>query len=149
MTHRSRWFSSSLLLLTLAVAACGDDGSTGAADMAAPSADLSKAPSDLATPDLATAPDLTPADDFLVIDEGPPPPDMTTPIDRGVGTGCRSDADCRLYSSYCQMAPCMCIPLRKDSPDPPCAGGMVNCLFDPCMKFKPVCDVLTGMCGMQ
>lgn len=113
-----------LLLLGL-LAACG--GTTKS-----PLPDLATLPDQSAPADLAPAPDQSSPDDLAS------PADLAGgPID---GPGCRNDGDCRLYSSYCASAPCQCLVLGATDPDPPCNGGMVTCLVDPCQKFSAFCN---------
>jgi hypothetical protein len=138
MTVRTllRTFTPPLLLAgALALGSCGSSTTSPASDMAAPPDALAAADSALdqsmpadqaAVDDLAVEPDLLHAD--------------TLPA------GCRSDNDCRLFSSYCETAPCQCIPLPAGAPDPVCNGRMVTCLFDPCMKKKAVCDGVRHEC---
>jgi hypothetical protein len=58
---------------------------------------------------------------------------------------CSTAGDCRLFSSYCSTAPCMCFALKKGDPDPMCMGSMVTCFIDPCMKKTAACSD-AGMC---
>jgi hypothetical protein len=55
--------------------------------------------------------------------------------------------DCRLFSSYCDAAPCVCFALAAGAPDPVCAGDMVNCRTDPCDAVT--LDCLDGSCTMN
>ena len=128
------------LLFALSAAGCGDSGG-----------------GDLAPRDLATAPDVTmsPADLALSPRDlalSPPdlatrdlaaPADLARPPDLAAGP-CVTAADCRLFDSYCQAAPCMCFALRKTEPDPPCNVGMVNCFKQPCAGHFPIC--VQGIC---
>lgn len=135
------------LLLCLA-AGCGnsDNNDAGAGHDLSAGPDLTMpGAADQAVPhDLAAAPgDLAAADDLAT------PPDQAKPVDLAGATGCQDDRDCRLFSSYCDNAPCVCVALSKDQPDPPCLGKMVTCLFDPCMKHTTTCDKQTGHCLLQ
>jgi hypothetical protein len=47
----------------------------------------------------------------------------------------------------CSTAPCQCLPLGKNDPDPPCAGQSVSCFVDPCAGSAAVCQ--GGVCGVQ
>jgi hypothetical protein len=55
---------------------------------------------------------------------------------------CSCDADCRLFSSYCDG--CACLPLSVGEPDPVCKGNSVACLVDPCLTAEAKC--LAGQC---
>lgn len=60
---------------------------------------------------------------------------------------CAKDDDCRLFSSYCQEAPCACRALGPRDPTPTCLGGAasnVRCFADPCMKKAAQCQ--SGAC---
>ena len=60
---------------------------------------------------------------------------------------CTKDDDCRLFSSYCQEAPCACRALAARDPSPTCLGGAasnVRCFADPCMKKAAQCQ--SGSC---
>jgi hypothetical protein len=59
---------------------------------------------------------------------------------------CRTDADCRTFSSYCREAPCVCRVLAKDAPDPPCGKPNVACFADPCMRKTAACQ--DGRCAL-
>jgi hypothetical protein len=61
----------------------------------------------------------------------PPPPEQ-----------CTTDADCRLFSSYCNA--CECFALLSSQPDPLCGGDVVQCFSDPCQETVAVC--LSGQC---
>jgi hypothetical protein len=50
---------------------------------------------------------------------------------------CSTDADCRLYSSYCDG--CECRALDRTAADPTCGGATVQCLIDPCQRKRAVC----------
>ncbi len=62
-------------------------------------------------------------------------------------TGCRGPSDCRLYSSYCTTAPCVCFPLSVRDPDPTCTGGSVTCIIDPCVRNTA--DCVAGVCVLR
>ncbi len=62
-------------------------------------------------------------------------------------SGCQNANDCKLFSSYCQTQPCVCIPLNKNQPNPTCMGQMVSCFVDPCLNKAATCDA--GMCGVN
>ena len=101
------------------------------------------APQDFAlASDLAAAPDMAaaPSDMLKLMDLG-------KPANEGGAWSCRQNADCRLYSSFCQSAPCQCFGLPASATDPPCQGGMVSCLRDPCMGKTAVCS--NGVCVAQ
>jgi hypothetical protein len=60
---------------------------------------------------------------------------------------CTTDADCRLFSSYCEEAPCACRALLSRDPSPTCLGNAapkVRCFADPCMKKAAHCQ--SGAC---
>jgi hypothetical protein len=59
------------------------------------------------------------------------------------GSGCKSDADCRMYTSYCSEAPCVCRVFTKGEPDPHCTGN-VRCFANPCLKKAARCQ--SGAC---
>jgi hypothetical protein len=63
------------------------------------------------------------------------------------GGQCGSANDCKLFSSYCQQNPCVCIPLPKNQPNPSCMGKMVTCFVDPCLNKMPACDAGTCVVG--
>ena len=50
---------------------------------------------------------------------------------------CKTDADCRLFSDYCEG--CNCLALGRKEPDPVCDGQLVQCLLDPCRGLQAVC----------
>jgi hypothetical protein len=50
---------------------------------------------------------------------------------------CSTDADCRLYSDYCDG--CACRALDRAAVDPKCGGTIVQCLVDPCRGKQAVC----------
>lgn len=52
---------------------------------------------------------------------------------------CQTVADCRLYSSYCSTAPCQCLALGRNDPDPPCTGTQMTCIVDPCANARLAC----------
>ncbi len=57
-------------------------------------------------------------------------------------TDAASDAcgtSCRLFSDYCQNAPCTCLALPSTKPDPTGDAGTVSCLVDPCGGKAAVC----------
>ena len=69
------------------------------------------------------------------------------PSDGGAGGGdlalapasCQTVGDCRLYSSYCSTAPCQCLALGRNDPDPPCTGTQMTCIVDPCTNARLAC----------
>jgi hypothetical protein len=65
----------------------------------------------------------------------------------GSGDECVTNDDCRLFSSSCESAPCVCIPLPADDPDPPCNGQMIQCIEDPCDGKAPICS--NGWCTVD
>jgi hypothetical protein len=79
-------------------------------------------------PDLASAPDLAAARDLS-----------------SSSMGCTKDADCRLYSSYCDA--CECLGLAAGAPDPVCSGMMISCFVDPCSGKSARCS--GGACIAQ
>jgi hypothetical protein len=87
-------------------------------------------PSETSPADTTTTSD-TPAADTGKADTGKPPLD---------GGGCSDASDCRLFSSYCSTAACVCIPLLKGEPSPKCEGGMVSCFVDPCSMKTAACE---------
>jgi hypothetical protein len=97
-------------------------------------------PHDLsATADLAAVTDFSqPSDLAGPIDQAGPPPD---------GFFCRIDTDCRLFSSYCSTAACVCEPLPAGAPDPVCMGTPVTCLVDPCDGKSARCSA--GTCTVM
>ena len=71
------------------------------------------------------------------------PPSASAPA----STACTKDDDCRLFSSYCQEAPCACRALGSRDPSPRCLGDAasnVRCFADPCMKKAAQCQ--SGAC---
>lgn len=62
----------------------------------------------------------------------------------GSSATCGAANDCRLYSSYCNSAPCQCLALARGAVDPPCVVGMQSCLVDPCLNKRADCS--NGMC---
>jgi hypothetical protein len=57
---------------------------------------------------------------------------------------CSADADCRLFSDYCDG--CACRALDRAAADPTCKGTMVQCLLDPCQGKSAVCAA--GACTL-
>jgi hypothetical protein len=55
---------------------------------------------------------------------------------------CTSDADCRLFSNYCDG--CECLALSKSEPSPICEGNVVACFVDPCRASEARCEA--GQC---
>jgi hypothetical protein len=58
---------------------------------------------------------------------------------------CTTDADCRLYSDYCDG--CACRALDRAAADPKCGGTMVQCLVDPCQGKHAACT--GGACTLR
>jgi hypothetical protein len=58
---------------------------------------------------------------------------------------CGADADCRLYSDYCEG--CACRALTVAEPDPSCNQEPVQCLVDPCENHEPAC--IENRCGFK
>jgi len=55
---------------------------------------------------------------------------------------CTTDADCRLFSDYCEG--CNCVALGAGEPEPKCTGNIVQCLIDPCQGAQARCEL--GSC---
>jgi hypothetical protein len=55
-------------------------------------------------------------------------------------SGCQTRADCRLFSSYCNSAPCQCFALGRGDHDPPCDAGTQTCIVDPCANKTVDCQ---------
>ena len=53
-------------------------------------------------------------------------------------TECVTDADCELFSNYCDG--CSCEALTAGSPPPPCSGTQVLCFVDPCWMQTAACN---------
>lgn len=70
------------------------------------------------------------------------PPDAGSSGD--AGAACRIAADCRLFESFCDSAPCACIALGSAEPDPRCDGRAVTCFVPPC-RGQSV-DCVSGRC---
>jgi hypothetical protein len=51
---------------------------------------------------------------------------------------CRVDADCRLFSDYCEG--CNCVALGAKEPNPICKGDLVQCFVDPCLNLQARCE---------
>ena len=142
-------------VMAVVVAGCGDMTTESPGDLAAP--DAAVAPVDQSVViDHAAPPDQTlPPPDFATPQDIPPPPpqDSAGPPDLVAQpdlpkqpSTCKLDVDCRLFSSYCSTAPCMCLAIPAKDPDPPCNGNMVNCFADPCANKKAGCDAILGTC---
>lgn len=58
---------------------------------------------------------------------------------------CRSDADCRLFSDYCEG--CNCVALGTGESDPVCKGNPVACFVDPCLNLKARCEFGSCVAG--
>jgi hypothetical protein len=58
-----------------------------------------------------------------------------------------TNADCRLFPSYCATAPCVCLAVSRHDPLPRCTGGMVTCLVDPCRGRTASC--VGGSCAVS
>ena len=139
-------FTVAVFMLVCGIAGCGGGSSTP--DFSSPDR---ATPDDLAAPvvdaalDFAMPPDLArPVLDFTMPSDLRA--DAARPVDltADAAGGCQVDGDCQLFSSYCETAPCQCIPLRKADPDPPCNGRMVTCFAEPCMLKKAAC--VAGVC---
>jgi len=77
----------------------------------------------------------------------PAPPPAPASASAPASTACTKDDDCRLFSSYCQEAPCACRALGSRDPSPRCLGDAasnVRCFADPCMKKAAQCQ--SGAC---
>ena len=57
----------------------------------------------------------------------------------GGSAGCLGPNDCKLFSSYCDTAPCVCFAMLATEPDPICNGKMVTCFEDPCFNKSVKC----------
>jgi hypothetical protein len=55
---------------------------------------------------------------------------------------CTVDADCRLFSNYCDG--CECLALASTEPNPVCKGTIVACFVDPCRGDVARCE--QGQC---
>lgn len=112
--------ASLLVLLSSAIAACGDTGTTtdssdgGASD--GPSDSRSSSDSGISD---------SPFTDGAVDAATDAPP-------------CTVSADCRTFSDYC--GGCACDVLAVGAPDPTCDAGTVSCLVDPCQGKMATCD---------
>jgi hypothetical protein len=51
---------------------------------------------------------------------------------------CVEDADCRLFSDYCEG--CNCVALGNGEPNPTCNGNTVQCFVDPCRLLQARCE---------
>ena len=58
---------------------------------------------------------------------------------------CRTDADCRLFSDYCEG--CNCVALGRGESDPKCDGTIVQCLVDPCLGVEARCEYGSCVAG--
>ncbi|HKU37193.1 MAG TPA: hypothetical protein VJR89_03580 [Polyangiales bacterium] len=58
---------------------------------------------------------------------------------------CVTDADCRLFSDYCEG--CNCVALGDGEPDPKCSGNVVQCLVDPCRNLQARCEYGSCVAG--
>ncbi|MDQ3369553.1 MAG: hypothetical protein M3680_29345, partial [Myxococcota bacterium] len=72
----------------------------------------------------------------------PPPPAPTKPATKAAR--CKTDADCRVHSSYCEG--CTCLALGVGQSAPACKGTVVNCFVDPCRGKATVCR--SGSCDL-
>lgn len=70
-------------------------------------------------------------------------PDGT--LDAAGEAGCGTS--CRLFSVYCNTAPCTCVSLPSTEPDPTCDAGTVSCAVDPCGGKTAVC--MASGCAVQ
>jgi len=60
---------------------------------------------------------------------------------------CTSSGECRKFSSYCESAACVCLPLAPGAPEPKCEGSMVTCFVDPCEGKTAEC--VAGACVIK
>ena len=51
---------------------------------------------------------------------------------------CSRDADCRLFSDYCEG--CNCVALGPGESEPKCTGNIVQCFVDPCLHLEARCE---------
>lgn len=59
--------------------------------------------------------------------------------------GCKTDADCATWSSYCGDMPCACLAIEKAKGPPKCERpNAVKCLVDPCRNKAAACQ--SGAC---
>jgi hypothetical protein len=107
----------------------GGGGGTGGAPMVPPPAATGGASAMTAATGGATAPGTTnPGGAASGPDASP--------------SGCRSDADCRLFDDYCKG--CDCRALLTTEADPHCAAPGVRCLRQPCAMARAACEL--GVC---
>ena len=60
-------------------------------------------------------------------------------------TDCKSNDDCKTFSSYCGDMPCACLAIEKDDGPPKCEQpNAVKCLVDPCKGKTAACQ--SGAC---
>ena len=58
---------------------------------------------------------------------------------------CKTDADCRLFSDYCEG--CNCVALGRGEPEPKCTGMIVQCFVDPCLGVEARCEYGSCVAG--
>jgi hypothetical protein len=165
-----RSLSFAFVALALSLAGCSDDAdegggtqqdSGGAADTSI--ADTGSSPIDTGTEadgtttDTGTATDTGTSTDTGSATDSGSSTDTGSPADSGVDSSptsdatptdeCASEADCRIFDSYCTLpSPCMCIPLKKTAPNPTCSGTMISCFIAPCSGKKATC--VSGKCAV-
>ena len=60
-------------------------------------------------------------------------------------TDCKSNDDCKTFSSYCGDMPCACLAIEKGNGPPKCEKpNAVKCLVDPCKGKTAACQ--SGAC---
>jgi hypothetical protein len=96
----------------------------------------------------------TPGGDASVDASVDAPGDSASSTDSGTGTDAGAEAGdagcgtaCRLFSVYCNTAPCTCVSLASTEPDPTCDAGTVSCVVDPCSNKTAVCTA--NGCAVQ
>ncbi len=148
MTSRALAISSAALLVACS---SGDfDTAPLPADAAGETATIDASSPDASSPDASaadsSAADGSPADgsadaapDTRVADGGAPD---ARPEDE-----CKLASDCRLFSSDCNDALCVCFALSNVAPDPACTSGHGTCFVDPCQGKAAKC--MAGKCTVE
>jgi len=135
-----------LVLLALGLlAGCGSSASlppdevdasvedSGVADTARADSARADDSVDTATTDTAAPADTAKADTAMDTAK----PDTAVTDTRGE---CTTNADCHLYESYCDTAPCVCYAFPNTTTDPKCpAGKLITCFVPPCSGKTAAC----------